>query len=185
MYQMFVDKDVIATIHDVADRLAASAATPSEWASTELGKLVRFTNDRSQDGVRKTLLVCTDVSLQENGVFMRIRNARSSFFATHMPKGKRLKFLPRAMGLSSFCSLETLDANNDTRRQCEDRVSDPSSCCCCPQCVASRVSRSTTTATLTASTRIPSSRCRYHVNRVALAPPVGPAFATHLNSSFH
>ena len=131
MYNMFIDKDVLSTIHDVASRLASSAATPSEWASTELGGLVRFTDDRSQDRVRKILSAYTDGSLQEKGMFMRIRKERSSFLATYMPKGKNINFLSRAMGLSSLRLSETMVANDDMRRQCKTRPPGVISCFSC------------------------------------------------------
>ncbi|CAM9691691.1 unnamed protein product [Ectocarpus fasciculatus] len=56
MFNMFVDADVLATVRDVAGRLAASAASPAEWASTELGSFVRFSDDRSQDHLREGIL---------------------------------------------------------------------------------------------------------------------------------
>ncbi|CAM9318377.1 unnamed protein product, partial [Ectocarpus sp. 13 AM-2016] len=51
LFNMFVDAEVLATVWDVAGRLAASAASPAEWASTELGSFVHFSDDRSQDRV--------------------------------------------------------------------------------------------------------------------------------------
>ncbi|CAM9319522.1 unnamed protein product, partial [Ectocarpus sp. 12 AP-2014] len=51
LFNMFVDVEVLATIRDVAGRLAASAASAAEWASTELGSFVHFSDDRSQDRV--------------------------------------------------------------------------------------------------------------------------------------
>ena len=123
MYNMFIDKDVLSTVHDVAGRLASSSATPSECASTELGGLVRFTDDRSQDRVRKILSAYTDGSLQEKGMFMRIRKERSSFLATYMPKGKRTNYLiSRAMGLSSSRMAETMGASDELRHQCKKRL---------------------------------------------------------------
>ncbi len=52
MYNMFVDAEVLEMIYDVAGRLAASATSPEKWASTELGRLVRFADDRSQNRIR-------------------------------------------------------------------------------------------------------------------------------------
>lgn len=122
MFNMFVDKDALAAIHDVAGRLASSTATPAKWASTELGGLVRFTDDRSQDRVRKILSAYTDGSLQDKGVFMKIRKERASFMATYMPKSNKFShFLSRAMGLASFRLPETMTASNELRRQCEGR----------------------------------------------------------------
>ncbi len=48
MYNVFVDEDVLSTIHEVASRLAASAVSSAEWASTELGSFVLFADERSQ-----------------------------------------------------------------------------------------------------------------------------------------
>ncbi|CAM9703054.1 unnamed protein product, partial [Pylaiella littoralis] len=53
MYNMFVDADVLSTVRDVAGRLAASAASLDLWSSSELGRLVHFTDDRSQDRVHQ------------------------------------------------------------------------------------------------------------------------------------
>jgi len=53
MYNMFVDAEMLEMIYDVAGRLAASATSPEKWASTELGRLVRFADDRSRNRVRK------------------------------------------------------------------------------------------------------------------------------------
>lgn len=52
MYNMFVDAEVLEMIHDVAGRLAALATSPEKWASTELGRLVRFADDRSRNRIR-------------------------------------------------------------------------------------------------------------------------------------
>lgn len=118
MYNMFVDADVLSTIHDVAGRLAASAVSAAEWASTEIGGFVHFSDERSQNRVRKILSSYTDGSLQEQEMFMRVRKERSAFLNTYMPKGKKINFLSRAMGLSSFRLAETMRANCDMRRQC-------------------------------------------------------------------
>lgn len=122
MYNVFVDEAVIATIHDAAGRLAASAATPSEWASTELGRFVRFTDDRSRDRVRKILSSYTDRSLQEERVLTKIRRERSSFLADYFPGGVKGVFVSRAMGLSSYRLAETIAAYNDMRHECTSRV---------------------------------------------------------------
>lgn len=122
MFNMFVDADVLATVRDVAGRLAASAASPAEWASTELGSFVRFSDDRSQDRVRKIWSSYTDGSLQETGVFTKIRQERSSFLAKYMPKGKKLNFVSRAMGLASCRLPETMEANSKMRRQCKNEL---------------------------------------------------------------
>lgn len=122
MFNMFVDADVLTTIRDVAGKLAASAASPAEWGSTELGSFVHFSDDRSQDRVRKIWSSYTDGSLQENGAFMKIRQERSSFLAKYMPKGKKLNFVSRAMGLASFRLPETMEANSKMRRQCKTEL---------------------------------------------------------------
>ncbi|CAB1098062.1 unnamed protein product [Ectocarpus sp. CCAP 1310/34] len=117
LFNMFVDAEVLATIRDVAGRLAASAASPAEWASTELGSFVHFSDDRSQDRVRKIWFSYIDGSLQDNGVFMKIRQERSAFLAKYMPKGKKLNFVSRAMGLASCRLPETMEASSKMRRQ--------------------------------------------------------------------
>lgn len=119
MYNMFVDADVLSTIQDVAGRLAASAVTPDLWASTELGQIVHFTDDRSQDRVRKIFSCYTDGTLQDKDVFMRVRRERSSFLATYMSQGGNT--LSRAMGLSSFRLAETMEANAKMRRKCTNQ----------------------------------------------------------------
>ena len=118
MYNVFVDKDVLATIRDVAGRLASSAASPSEWASTELGGLVRFTDDRSQDRVRKILSAYTDGSLQEKGVSARVTKERSTMLDSFLPKREKGTLVSRSMGLASYRLAETSGADNDMRRQC-------------------------------------------------------------------
>lgn len=122
MYNMFVHTDVLATIQDVAGRLAASATSREVWASTELGHFVHFTDDRSQDRVRKFFSSYTDGSLQEKEVFMRVRRERTSFLATYMSKDNK-NILSRAMGLASFRLGETMVANAKMRRQCTNQIS--------------------------------------------------------------
>ncbi|CAN0216257.1 unnamed protein product, partial [Ectocarpus sp. 6 AP-2014] len=74
LFNMFVDAEVLATIRDVAGRLAASAASPTEWASTELGSFVHFSDDRSRDRVhlREGILdpfplLCEDTPAKRRG----------------------------------------------------------------------------------------------------------------------
>lgn len=117
MYNMFVDADMLETIHDVAGRLAALAASPAEWASTELGRIVRFADDRSQDRVRRILAQYMDGSFQEKEVFLRVRKERSSFLSTYMVKGNG-DITSRAMGLASLCQPDGMSVNAKMRRQC-------------------------------------------------------------------
>eukprot|EP00752_Nemacystus_decipiens_P011513 g10223.t1 len=128
MYNVFVDKAELGTIHDAAGRLSASAATASGWASTELGGLVRFTDDRSRDRVRKILSAYTDRGLQEHGVLVRVRRERSAVLDAFLPdtKDKESSFVSRAMGLSSYRIPETGHADDDMRRKyLRDGVLDP------------------------------------------------------------
>eukprot|EP00752_Nemacystus_decipiens_P011512 g10222.t1 len=127
MYNVFVDEDVASMIQDVAGRLAASAAVPPEWAATELGRLVRFTDDRSRDRVRKILSSYTDGSLQEPGVLSRVKRERSSLFAAYLPAGgESFRVVSRAMGLSSFLLPETTHAYNDmVHRYLREGILDP------------------------------------------------------------
>ncbi|CAM9115690.1 unnamed protein product, partial [Ectocarpus sp. 13 AM-2016] len=53
MYNMSVDADTLKMVHEVAGTLAGSAASSAEWASTEIGQIVRFADDRSQDRVHE------------------------------------------------------------------------------------------------------------------------------------
>lgn len=119
MYNMFVDADGLEMIYDVAGRLAAAAASPTEWASTELGKIAQFADDRSQDRVRKVLARYTDGSLQDKGVFKRIREERTAFLATYLRKNKKPSIISRAMGLASLCQPESLEASAKMRRHCK------------------------------------------------------------------
>ncbi|CAM9120897.1 unnamed protein product [Ectocarpus sp. 6 AP-2014] len=116
MYNMFVDANTLKMVHEVAGRLASSAASPAEWSSTELGRIVRFADDRSQDRVREILTNYTDHGLQEPGVFTRIRRERTAFLTKYMPKSMG-NIISRAMGLSSFCQGESIEANAKMRRQ--------------------------------------------------------------------
>ncbi|CAM9230359.1 unnamed protein product [Scytosiphon promiscuus] len=116
MFNMFVDPDTLEMIHDVAARLAVSAASPEKWSSTELGRIVQFADDRSQDRVCKILTHYGDASLQEKGVFMRMRQERTAFLTAYMPKGKG-NILSRAMGLASLCQGKSIEANDKMRRQ--------------------------------------------------------------------
>ncbi|CAM9120819.1 unnamed protein product [Ectocarpus sp. 6 AP-2014] len=116
MYNMFVDADTLKVVHEVAGTLAGSAASPAEWASTELGQIVRFADDRSQDRVREILTNYTDHGLQEPRVFTRIRQERTAFLSTHMGKDTKPEIWSRAMGLASFCQGEGMEANAKMRR---------------------------------------------------------------------
>lgn len=118
MYNMFVDGDILENIHDVAGRLAALAASPVEWASTEIGRIVRFADDRSQDRVRRILAQYTDGSFQEKKVFLRVRKERASFLSTYMVKGMGGNIISRAMGLASLCQGDGMSVNAKMRRQC-------------------------------------------------------------------
>lgn len=119
---MFVDPETLEMIHDVAARLAASAASPEAWSSTELGRIVRFADDRSQDRVRRIFTRYGDASLQEKGVFMKMRRERTAFLTTYMPKGAG-NIMSRAMGLASLCQAKkSIEAGNKMRRQCESRL---------------------------------------------------------------
>ena len=118
MYNAFVDADVLATIHDVASRLAASAASPEEWASSELGRFVQFTDNRSQNRVRKILSRYTDRTLQEQETLLRVKRERSALAARYFPAGKSSLLASRAKGLSSFCLAETMAVDSDLRHEC-------------------------------------------------------------------
>ncbi|CAM9183760.1 unnamed protein product [Ectocarpus fasciculatus] len=117
IYNMFVDAETLEVVHEVAGKLAGSAASSAEWASTELGKIVRFADDRSQDRVREILANYTDPGLQEPEVFARIRQERTTFLTKYMDKDTKPEILSRAMGLASFCQGEGIVANAKMRRQ--------------------------------------------------------------------
>ncbi|CAM9397242.1 unnamed protein product, partial [Hapterophycus canaliculatus] len=116
MFNMFVDGDTLEMIREVAARLAVSAASPEEWSSTELGQIVQFADDRSQNRVRQIFARYGDARLQEKGVFMKIRQQRSAFLATYIGKGPN-SFLSRAMGLASLRQGDSIKANDKMRRQ--------------------------------------------------------------------
>lgn len=119
MYNMFVDADALEMIYDAAGRLAASAASHEEWASSELGRIVRFADDRSRDRVRKILASYTDGSLQDKGVFTKIREERTAFLATYLRDQKKPSIISRAMGLASLCQGESMEPSAKMRRHCE------------------------------------------------------------------
>ena len=119
MYNMFVDADALEMIYDVAGRLAALAASPEDWASSELGRIVRFADDRSRDRVRKILARYTDGSLQDEGVFTKIRAERTAFLATYLRQCKKPSIISRAMGLASLCQDESMEPSAKMRRHCE------------------------------------------------------------------
>ena len=128
MYNMFVDAEMLEMIYDVAGRLAASATSLDTWASTELGRIVRFADDRSRNRVRKILSLYTDGSMQEKGVFLRIRKERTEFLTTYMPTTGKINVISRAMGLASIGQVGSMEANAQMRRQCKEQF-DPISAC--------------------------------------------------------
>ena len=100
MYNVFVDADVLETIHDVAGRLSASIASSEERNSTELGRLVHFADDRSQDRVREILTVYADKSLQKRVSATSVKKQRSAFITKRISKGGII--FSRSMGLASL-----------------------------------------------------------------------------------
>ncbi|CAM9288454.1 unnamed protein product [Ectocarpus fasciculatus] len=102
MYNSFVDAEVLEMIERVAGRLAAAAESPSTWASAELGRLVQFADDRSQQRVRKILAVYADGSLQRDGSAAHVKRDRAAVIATYCPPRDDLRIYSRAMGLASF-----------------------------------------------------------------------------------
>ncbi|CAN0500685.1 unnamed protein product, partial [Ectocarpus sp. 8 AP-2014] len=83
MYNSFVDAEVLEMIESVAGRLAAAAESPSTWASAELGRLVRFADDRSQQRVCKILAAYADGSLQSEGAAARVKRERAAVIGTY------------------------------------------------------------------------------------------------------
>ncbi|CAN0267812.1 unnamed protein product, partial [Ectocarpus sp. 12 AP-2014] len=117
MYNSFVDAEVLETIESVAGRLAAAAESPSTWASTELGRLVRFADDRSQQRVRKILAAYADVSLQREGAAARVKRERAAVIGTYCPPKDDLSIHSRAMGLASFRQGDCMNPYAEMRRE--------------------------------------------------------------------
>lgn len=120
MYNAFVDVDVLDTIQSVAGRLAASAASPTEWASTELGRFVHFANDRSQDRVQELLALYADESLQGTKPRAKLIRERSAFITARIPEGPTTR--SRTMGLASFRQPECMGAYSIMSQQCEREI---------------------------------------------------------------
>lgn len=119
MYNMFVDARSLEMIFDVAGRLTASIASPEDWASSELGRIVRFADDRSRDRVRRILARYTDGSFSDKGVFMKMREERTKFLAPYLRDQKKPSIISRAMGLASLCQAESITPNAKMRRHCK------------------------------------------------------------------
>ncbi|CAM9358762.1 unnamed protein product [Scytosiphon promiscuus] len=113
MYNTFVDADVLAMIHDVARRLAASTASPDAWASTDLGRIIRFTDDRSRERVRDVLTRYTDDSLRGKGFAARVKGERASFIAKFIPENTTI--FSRTLGLASSRWTECARAYSEMR----------------------------------------------------------------------
>lgn len=117
MYNVFVDANVLQAIQDVAGRLVASSASSREWTSTELGRLVRFADDRSQDRVRDILALYADKSLQRKCPAASVRRERSKLITKRMPEG--LMIVSRCMGLASLRQKHSMRAYDEMVRKCE------------------------------------------------------------------
>lgn len=119
MYNVFVDADVLETVQTVAGRLAESAVSSTEWASTELGRFVHFSDTRSQDRVQKILALYADRRLQERLPAARVTKERSAVIAAYVDEGEKPN--SRTMGLASFCRPECMGAYFNMSQQCERR----------------------------------------------------------------
>lgn len=118
MYNVFVDDDELQTIEGVAGRLAASAASSAGWHSTELGRLVHFADDRSQDRVRNLLALCADASMKNRVSAASVKKQRSAFITKRIPKGTTI--MSRASGLASLRdNHSSVQAHNEMVKKCE------------------------------------------------------------------
>lgn len=122
MYNSFVDAEVLKMIESVAGRLAREAESPSTWASAELGRLVRFADDRSQQRVRKILAAYADGSLQREGAAARVKRERAAVIGTYCPPRDDLSIHSRAMGLASFRQGDCMRLYAEMRRECKKRA---------------------------------------------------------------
>lgn len=120
MYNTFMDADVLETIRDVACRLASSASSPDDSAATDIGKLVRFADDRSRERLRRILTRYTDDSLQDTRFAARVRGKRSSYIAKFVPENATIS--ARTLGLASGRLAECSGAYAETRSDCESEL---------------------------------------------------------------
>lgn len=115
---MFVDADALQTIQDVAGMLAASAVSSEEWNSTEIGRCVRFADDRSQDRVREILIVYADTDLQKRCPAASVKRQRPALITPRIPKS--LTLVPRSMGLASLRDNDSnVQAHNEMVHKCK------------------------------------------------------------------
>lgn len=118
MYNVFVDAEVLNTTQDVAGRLAASLASSEEWNLTELGRLVHFTDDRSQYRVRDILTLYADTGLQKRVSVPSVKKQRSASISKRLPQ--KFDILSRSMGLSSLGQdHNSYQAHNEMVRTCK------------------------------------------------------------------
>ncbi|CAM9211239.1 unnamed protein product, partial [Laminaria digitata] len=100
MYNVFVDPEVLQTIQDVAGRLASYASSLEGWHKTELGRLVHFADDRSQDRVRDILTLYADKSLRKRASAASVKKQRSAFISKRISKADIIA--SRSMGLAAL-----------------------------------------------------------------------------------
>lgn len=131
MFNTYIDPDVLAIVQGVAGRLAASAASPAEWASTELGQIVHFADDRSQARIRGIFALYADGSLQGRRSAARLKRERAAV----VEKGIDCIYLgssmimSRSWGLASFRQGDYAAAYSNLRQKCEVACWDCTFCC--------------------------------------------------------
>lgn len=124
MYNSFVDAEVLEMIESVAGRLAEAAESPSTWVSTELGRLVRFADDLSQQRVRKILTLYADGSLQREGSTARVKRERAAVIDTYLSTRDDIMIQSRAMGLASFRQSDCMSPYSEMRLKCKKRTAE-------------------------------------------------------------
>lgn len=126
MYNLFVDADVLETIQEVAGRLAASAASAEEWASTELGRCVQFADDRSQDRVRDIFRQYADASLLKDVSAKKVKRDSVAFVVEAFQllggvlDGGMIS--SRSWGLASFGTPSQIEAYSKMRHRCKSHA---------------------------------------------------------------
>lgn len=117
MYNVFVDTDVLQEIQGVSGKLAVWIDSSEEWNSTEIGRLVHFADDRSQERVRDVLILYADTGLQRRCPAAGVKRERSDFVTKRIPEDGMI--MSRCMGLASLRQKHSMQAYDEMVRKCE------------------------------------------------------------------
>lgn len=117
MYNVFIGADVLQTIQEVARRIATSAASSEEWNSIELGRLVQFADDRSQERVCDIFTLYANKNLQKRVSAASVEKKRSVAVAKRFSMEYTL--VSGAMGLPSLRQKLTLEAYSEMAHKCK------------------------------------------------------------------